>query len=332
MKAKHIIVILVLAAIGITSCQQVEPVHQPESVSELMDTILNRGFTITHNIYCKYDSTYEDVYRFGRNIYYKCNKKERDLKLYLPDITPKLLDSICMKSEESYRYCTSDSLDYNIIISKDPYESVTYTQNKSWCWVNNMSYEGFYLAHTITKKANDSSNDYDPAPIHETLQKFLSEQKKVQKYDICYEWDKGVPVSNFYCRYQIMGSGPNSLGASKVTGTLYVVSLKGEDMRDSLHTELTKRIEKLLTKRPIYGAHFNSNASSPQEPYMMQDVFVHDYRKKPSFNYSVMIDHFNKDLHILELDYNDSPRAAIPSLWNSITHNHNAEVTYRIPE
>lgn len=334
MKAKHIIVILVLAAISITSCQQAKPEpdseHQPESISELMDSLLNRGVCINHYIFCSTDSSYHDTYHFGINFYDNCDKKEKDLKLYLADKTPKLLDSICKKSEDSYRYCTSDSLDYNIIVSKNPYESVTYQQYKSeW---NNKPYEGFYLDHTINKKANYSSNGFDPRPIHETLLKFLSEQKKVQKYDVCYEWDEGVPITEHGNghRYVFWAKGPDSLAASKVTGTLYVISLKGQNVRDSLHTELTKRIEKLLTQRPIRGTQFSSYTWSPQKPYMMQNVSVYNYNKRKS-NYRIMIDHFTDDLHVLELDY-DAPRAAVPTYWCSDIRTYNDKITYRIPE
>ena len=95
MKAKHIIVILVLAAISITSCQQpeTEPEHQPESISELMDSVLNKVEYIYHNIYCCGDSSYQDSYCLWIDVPDSCAKKKKDLTSYLADKTPKLLEA-----------------------------------------------------------------------------------------------------------------------------------------------------------------------------------------------------------------------------------------------
>ena len=335
MKAKHIIVILVLAAISITSCQQAksehqsEPEHQPESISELMDSVLNRGELIYHYIHCNGDSSYQDNYWFDIDFSNFSDKKHKDIQLYLADKMPRLLDSICRKSEESYRYCTRDSLDYNIIISKNPHEDITYKQYR--CWRRYLPREVFNLNHTIINKTKASSNGSDPAPIHETLQKFLAEQKKVDKYDVCYEFDEGFPFSSLKDFRKDIPHGPDSLAASKLTGTHYIIRVNSKNEKDSLHAELTKRIEKLLTKRPIPGTLFRSIIWSPQEPYLMQNVHVCDYTKKKSI-YRIEIEKLTKDLHIMELDYNNSPRAAFPYNWHYILRTHNADIISRIPE
>ncbi len=334
MKAKHIIVILVLAAISITSCQQpeTEPEHQPESISELMDSVLNKGEYIYHNIYCCGDSSYQDSYCLWIDVPDSCAKKKKDLTSYLADKTPKLLDSICKKSEDSYRYCTSDSLDYNIIISKNPHESVSYKQYESkW---NNKTSKRFDLLHNIIKKANDSSNDYDAAPIHETLQKFLSEQKKLEKYDVCYEWDEGEPFKNYYdplYHAYLTRHDQDSLAAFKITGTLYIISAKGQNKIDSLLVELTNRIEMLITKHPIRGVHFRSTTFSSKAQYMVDHISI-DNPKKRNIAYTMETIRFPDRLCILELNSEKAPRAAIPVYWWHDIHMHNGVVVYRLPE
>ena len=313
-----------LAILSLASCKQLEHERQIETVGELMDSLINRGEQVYRYIICGGDSTYQDE----RWFYYFYDEKNKNVQqsslLFLADKTPDLLDKLCRKAEKSYRYWEGDSLDYSITMHSKPLELLSFKHYK-----NEKDEEVVSLSHTTKKYAKHLSAPCDPTPIQAVLQKFLAEQKNVTTYDICYEWDEGVPFTDFKDEQLILrykGTGADSLAAAKITGTLYAVSLKREGRSDELSAELNKRMTALITERPIKGAYLSSFYPGGKWKFCrMQDIKIFDRQRRRKL-YDLQVQVLGDKLYILELNSADAPRSAIPCNWWAVKRIHNDKV------
>ena len=331
MKRIYIIIYIGLVALSLASCKQMKPDRQIESVGELMDSLIERGDQVYRYIICTGDSTYQDERSW---FHYFFKEKDSNVHqsslLFLADKTPALLDKLCREAEKSYRYWEGDSLDYSITMHSKPLELLSFKHYK-----NEKDEEVVSLSHTTMKHAKHLSAPCDPTPIQAVLQKFLAEQKNVTTYDICYEWDEGVPFTDFKTdfkteqlihRYQ--GTGADSLAAAKITGTLYAVSLKREGRSEELSAELNKRMTALITERPIKGALLSSFCPGGKRKfYCMQDIRILDRQRRRKL-YDLKVQVFSNMLYILELHSADAPRSAYPCNWWAVKRIHNDKVFY----
>ena len=330
MKRIYIIIYIGLVALSLASCKQMKPDRQIESVGELMDSLINRGEQVYRYINCGGDSTYQDE----RWFHYISNRGnsyvQQSSLLFLADKTPALLDKLCREAEKSYRYWEGDSLDYSITMHSKPLELLSFK------WFKNKQQEEIIsLSHTTMKYAKHLSAPCDPTPIQAVLQKFLAEQKNVTTYDICYEWDEGVPFTDFktdfkteqlILRYQ--GTGADSLAAAKITGTLYAISIKREGRSEELSAELNKRMTALITERPIKGAHLSSfYPGGKWKFYCMQAFSIFDRQRRRNL-YDLKVQMFSNMLYIIELNSADAPRSAVPCNWWAVKRIHNDKVFY----
>ena len=326
MKRIYIIIYIGLVALSLASCKQMKPDRQIESVGELMDSLIERGDQVYRYIICTGDSTYQDERWFHYFSKEKDSNVHQSSLLFLADKTPDLLDKLCRKAEKSYRYSEGDSLDYNITMRSEPLELISFRHYK-----NEKDGETVSLTHTTMRHAKHSAAPYDPTPIQAVLQKFLAEQKNVTTYDICYEWDEGVPFTDFkneqlILRYQ--GTGADSLAAAKITGTLYAISLKREGRSEELSAELNKRMTALITERPIKGATLASfYPGGKWKFYCMQALRIFDRQRRRKL-YDLKVQMFSETLYILELNSADAPRSAVPCNWWAVKRIHNDKVFY----
>ena len=326
MKRIYIIIYIGLVALSLASCKQKKPDRQIESVGELMDSLTERGEQVYRYIICTGDSTYQDERWFHYFSKEKDSNVHQSSLLFLADKTPALLDKLCREAEKSYRYWEGDSLDYSITMHSKPQELLSFK------WFKNKQQEEIVsLSHTTMKYAKHLSAPCDPTPIQAVLQKFLAEQKNVTTYDICYEWDEGVPFTDFkdeqlIPRYQ--GTGADSLAAAKITGTLYAVSLKREGRSEELSAELNKRMTALITERPIKGATLASFYPGGKWKFYCMQVFSIFDRQRRRKLYDLKVQMSSETLYILELNSADAPRSAVPCNWWAVKRIHNDKVFY----
>lgn len=314
---------VVLAVLSIASCTQSkpEPEHQIESVSELLDSLMERGESVNHHMYFNnaYDNVYEDQYYIFSN---NSGEKNQDTWLFLSDKTPELLDRLCKTAVNNYRYSSNDSVDYSITLNNEPKELVNFKRYR-----HDNGYDVLRFAHTTLRPATYSSKIYDPAPIRVLMRKFISEQKNVEKHDVCYEWDEGVPFSDdIVGNRAVCPNSPDSLAATRTTGTLYKIHVGDEKRSDSVIADLTKCVVKLITERPILGTHYRSDlhkmGSKKQERMYSLSV-----SKRDRGMFYVLVQPWEEDFYVLEVESEGARRWAIASFWWDVKCIHNNNVT-----
>ena len=146
MKTKNIILIA-LAGISIASCTQtvaVKQQHQIETVSELFDSLANRGIYGQRALRCIEDSCMYEEYSIVHSV--QDNTAEHD---FLLSNVQELLDRLCLTAENSYRYTSQDSLDYSITLGNEPQE---YLYMKRW--KDETERDWFTFGHSIKKPVN----------------------------------------------------------------------------------------------------------------------------------------------------------------------------------
>ncbi len=328
MRRIYIIIYIGLVALILASCRQIEHERQIETVGELMDSLINRGDQVYRYIICTGDSTFQDERWFHYFSKEKDSNVHQSSLIFLSDKTPALLDNLCRKAEKSYRYQEGDSLDYSITMRSKPLELLSFKHYK-----NEKDGEIVSLTYTTMRHALHSAAPYDPLPIQTVLKKFLAEQKDVRTYDVCYEWDEGVPFPDFKGKSieligKLQAQGTDSLAAAKITGTLYDVTFKGEGRADSANADLNRRMTKLITERPIKGAHLSSYYPGGKMKYSyFRGISIADWQKRKKF-YDLNVQMEGDRLHILELQAADAPRFAKPISWWVVKRIHNDKVFY----
>lgn len=328
MKTKNIILIA-LAGISIASCTQtvaVKQQHQIETVSELFDSLVNRGIYGQRALICKEDSCMFEEYSIVHSV--QDTTAEHD---FLLRNVQELLDRLCLTAENSYRYTSQDSLDYSITLGSNPQEFL-YMK----CWKDETERDWFIFGHSIKKPVNITLKSDDIESVQEMLKAFLSEQKGVKVYEVKYEWDSGVAIPDNYDKFLPpinKGRDADSLAMSVVTGNHYFIPAK-DSRRIDVAVDFYNRLNRIATEQPRMGTVLSTTARF-KEYLERGDWFadilrysVYDYAAKRRI-YNIMVEQSPEGIHILELNTADVTRFAIPRLWLKVHQTHNFDF---IPE
>ena len=344
METKNI-VLIVLVGISIASCTQTvaqKQQHQIETVSELFDTLANRGMYGQRVLTCTEDSFLHEEYLISHyvpsnedpNGSYDKEWFQRDAEehKFLLQTIPELLDRLCKTAEKSYRYMSYDSLNYNITMGTDPQEYIVMNR-----WKDEQEGDWFDFSCMVNKPVNITLKSDDVKSVQELLKKFLAEQNMVEEHEVKYEWDSGVDIPNnsddYYATFlpsSFPGHGSDSLAASSVTGTHYFIPAK-DDHRINVAVDLYNRLIRIVTEQPRRGTLLSTFARFKE--YLERgdwcaDILrysVYDYAAKRRIYY-IMMEQSPEGIHILELNTADVTRFAIPRLWLHVTRTHNLEI------
>ena len=326
----HNIILIALAGISIASCTKnvaVEKQHQIETVSELFDSLVNRGIYGQHALICKEDSCMFEEYSIIHSV--QDTNAEHD---YLLHNMQELLDRLCLTAENSYRYTSQDTLDYSITLGSEPQE---YLYMKRW--KDDTEQDWLIFGHSIKKPVNITLKSDDIESVQEMLKTFLSEQKGVKVYEVKYEWDSGVAILENYDKFLLplisKGRDADSLAASVVTGNHYFIPAK-DNRRIEVAVDFYNRLNRIATEQPRIGTVLSTTARFKE--YLERGDWcanilrysVYDYATKRRI-YNILMEQSPKGIHILELNTADVPRFAIPHLWLKVKQTHNFDF---IPE
>jgi len=340
MKKIHLYIYMMLAAMSITSCTHrvaEKPDHEVETLAELFDSLTNRGTPVSHALRCFRDSTMMDEYTIFTVIEdttQMTDKTDKDWHRHAADNQRFLLrnatylvEKLCRSAQESYRYTTPDSVDYSITIAKEPRKMMTFRHYRG-----ERNADCMVLYYTIKKPAKATPKPCNPEPIQALLKQFLAEQKDVKQYPVNYEWDKGVPFPNegvFYTSFRRhCGRGADSLAASLVTGTHYIIPAKGYEQVQELENELCDRMIRLSTEQPVVGSVLQTAALPGCEKRRLQHYWQYStIQGKWQLVYQLETQGFgNNALHILELNTAEAPRLTIPLNWWVVMRTHNTKI------
>lgn len=333
---------------NIASCTQgtiEKPDHEVESISELFDSLARRGTPPTHALCCHKDSSMSDEYtiftvvedttKMTDEADKEWYRQAADNQRFLLRNATYLVEKLCKTAQESYRYTTPDSVDYSITIEKEPRKMLTFRHYKG-----ERNADCVVLYYTIKKSAKVTPKSGNPKPMQVLLKQFLAEQKGVKQYPVHYEWDEGVPFPNegeiynsFTCR---MGNGADSLAASLVTGTHYIIPVKGYKQAQELENELCNRMIRLSTEQPVVSILRTAVLPDGEKRRLLQYWQYSMVEGKRRMTYQLKAQAFGNNvegcgnaLHILELNTAEAPRLTIPLNWWVVMRTHNSQIYYR---
>lgn len=367
MKTKYFILI-VLAGMSLISCSPCateKPEHEIESINELIDSMAFRSCrTILRDIQCARDTLF-DTYniitcavdtmgidtldvdawykRLVANVppksvrdtmkFYRSPeemRREVESHQFMIRNATKLVEKLCKTSKESYRFCNKDSVDYSITLNDNPKQFLKAARFTIPSCNNNE----FYVSYTKHEPVKVTAEPYDRKPVQELLKKFLSEYKNVQQYQVSFDWDEGLPFPSRYDCQFYLNEGPrsnkDSLAASHITGTHYVIPV-ADEKKEEVIKDFTNRILQMAVERPIPGSRLrlNLHTKGNNKYYIMEE---YEFRSQKYFlmpTYQIKIGRWETNtIHILELDFHDSPRYAIPLNWEPVLRTHNTEIHY----
>lgn len=350
MKKIHLYIYMMLAAMSITSCTHrvaEKPDHEVETLAELFDSLTNRGTPVSHALRCFRDSTMTDEYTIFTVIEDTTQMTDMtdkdwyrhaaDNQRFLLRNATYLVEKLCETAVESYRYSTPDSVDYSITIAKEPRKMMTFRHYR-----DERNADCMVLFYTIQKPTKAVPKQGNPKPMQTLLKRFLAEQKGVRLYPVHYEWEQGVPFpsegefcNSFTMR---MGRGADSLAASLVTGTHYVIPVKGYEQVQELENELCNRMIRLSTEQPVVGSILQTAALPGCEKRRLQHYWQYStIQGKRQLVYQLETQGFGNNttegysnaLHILELNTAEAPRLTIPLNWWVVMRTHNTKIFYK---
>ena len=332
---------------SIASCTQgtmEKPDHEVETISELFDSLAKRGTSPSHALCCYGDSTMSDEYtiftvvedttKMTDEADKEWHRQAADNQRFLLRNATYLVEKLCKTAQESYRYTTPDSVDYSITIEKEPRKMLTFRHYKG-----ERNADCVVLYYTIKKPAKVTPKPCDPKPMQALLKRFLAEQKGVQQYPVHYEWDEGVPFPNegeIYTSFTLrMGHGADSLAASLVTGTHYIIPVKGYEEAQELENELCNRMTRLSTEQPVVSILQTAvlpDGEKRRLHHYWQYSMINGRRR---MTYQLEAEAFGDNvegcgnaLHILELNTAEAPRLTIPLNWWVVMRTHNSQIYY----
>lgn len=357
-----------MSLISCTPCVTEKPEHEVESIDELIDSIILRdGGSVNRRILCYKDtlSDYHNIITVARDTmgldtldvdaWYKrlvANippKSVRDtMKYYIEPHNLRrtvenhqfmirnathLLEKLCEKAENSYRYIDNDSIDYSITLSSNPKQLLKATR-----WTFGNSTNEFLLSYIKKNKVKVTAEPYDRKPVQQLIKKFLAEHKDVKQYPVSYDWDEGVPFpSDFdesrgkFCVYcSSRKTCKNPLAASHVTGIHYFIPAENEKSQ-ALKKDFTNRMIRMAVEQPVPGTRLelNLHTEGDKKLYLMERYCIGNSKSPWPFTYQIMIDaSWNNGFHILELDCQEAMRYTIPSDWCEVLRTHNTDIEY----
>ncbi|MBP5514304.1 MAG: hypothetical protein J6Y04_05980 [Bacteroidaceae bacterium] len=348
MNTRYLIYIMMLATMSIASCTQnvtEKPDHEVETLTELFDSLANRGAPASHVISCAQDSTMSDEYtiftvvedttKMTDVVDKEWYRQAADNQRFLLRNATYLVEKMCKTAKESYRYTTPDSVDYSITIEKEPRKMLTFRHYKG-----ERNADCIVLFYTIKKTTKVTPKSADPKPMQALLKQLLAEQKGVKQYPVHYEWDEGVPFpteGEIYTSFTFrMGHGADSLAASLVTGTHYIIPVKGFEQAQELENELCNRMIRFSAEQPVFS-RLQTAALPGCEKRRLQHYWQYATIKgKRRMIYQLEAEAFGNNvegcgnaLHILELNTDEAPRLTIPLNWWAIMRTHNTNIYYR---
>ena len=111
----------------------------------------------------------------------------------------------------------------------------------------------FYVSYHKREQVKVTAEPYNRKPVQELLKKFLGEYKNVQRYDVSFDWDEGIPFPSGYyeeihSKFQLTYLTKNdrdSLAASHITGTHYVIPV-ADEKREEVIKDFTNRILRMI--------------------------------------------------------------------------------------
>ncbi len=355
MKTKSLI-ILSYATLILTSCSPCvseQPKHEIESVSELIDSMLYREqCTPFRYIYC-YKDTLCDSYHIiascrdtmgvdtlDVDAWYKrllANippKSVRDTENFCsdPDYMRKivsnykfmihnatqLIEKLCKTGEESYRYCGKDSVNYSVTISSQP-KRLLYASR----FTNANGWNQFGIQFSQYKQVKVTSKPNDRTPVQQLIKKFIAEHKNVVQFDVCYDLDEGAPIPKEVTRVYMRGG--DSLAASHVTGTHYIISVE-KGKKGKVFEDFSNRMLHMMEEQPVPGSRLHLNICDKQQTKNKEKYYKMYSYEIGLFSYQVLVEEWNNEVHIFELDLHDSKRVAIPFTYTRVKSYHNSDI------
>ncbi len=346
-----------------------KPEHEIESLTELFDSLAMRGAYPRFNIDAFGDSVITEEYDYfscledtmgvdsldveewykrtldnlpsaidtiiidgEKHATYRDIKTERRMienRIFLLHNVFPLVEKLCKRARESYRYITPDSIDYSVTIAKEPQKLLSFKRYK----VTNRDYDNLFLRYTVEKPLKIKTKSSDPKPVHALLKQFLAEQKDVKQYEVNYEWDKGVPFPTegefYHSVSQRRKRGPDSLAASLVTGTYYFIPLKGSKAIERLSDEFCDRMIRLSAEKPVHRSRLTTRFLPGSDMKKeLQNYIIHDKNTK-LFIYEIKAQRCEDGLHILELNNPQGQRYTIPVSWWAVMRTHNTKIFWR---
>lgn len=370
MNTKYLIIIL-LAGMSLFSCTPsvtVKPEHEVESIDELIDSIIspNRTGYVSRDIEC-YKDTLINYYHiittavdtmgldtldvdawYKRLVANMPPKSVRDIMNYRYDPDwmkrvvethqfmihngTRLLEKLCEKAENSYRYIDKDSLDYSITLSKNPKQLLNAQR-----WTFDDTNNEFYIRYITKNHVKVTAEPFDRKPVQQLIKKFLAEHKDVQQYPVCYDWDEGVPfppydseeVRSKLLLFPGLKNYRDSLTASHITGIHYVIPAEYEKGQ-AMEKVFTNRVMRMTVDHPVPGTRLKLDLhdEGDEKFYLMREYHVNNPMTSLIPSYQIMIEARDKAFHIIELDYNGAKRYALPYQWYTIRKTHNTEIQY----
>lgn len=354
------ILLITLVAVCIASCTKKNAdnqQHEIETMNELLDSLSDRGIYASRTLYFTEDSVGEYYMQNGENdgfpLHHFSSTSPRYCRSYMcADTTgvedilknrhiymlraiPETFERLCKKAKASWRYQSGDSLDYSITMGNNPLELLSMTKYKDSRF--NSTYIGF--AYNVLKPWKKAIKSDDVRPVRELLKTFIAEQKGVKKYEVKYEWDKGVAIPRQqyeHClwRWRWILRDCDSLAASSVTGTHFFIPAKDKHRID-VAVDFYNRLNNFAIEHPQIGVELNTTTR------FKTDFEKHDVRDgEDLLQYSVCNDETHRNiynilmtqttegLHILELYTPNTPRFAIPYDWYKVKESHNLKFDY----
>ena len=366
MKTLNILMIMV-AVISIASCTKKSTdsntdslQHQIETMNELIDSMSNRGMSSLRTLYFTEDSVGEYYVGIANpNDLSPCYAKFHSVEIgmdttevkdsstlnhiFLLRTLPEVCEKLCKKAKESSRYQSGDYLDYSITMGGNPHELISMNKHKQK-EKNKKEFQYIGFTYNVLRPCKKVIKSDDVRPVRELLKTFIAEQKNVYRYDVKYEWDKGVGIpkimnlSSSECclKWRWIGRDRDSLAASSVTGVHFFIPAKDKHRID-VAVDFYNRLNSFAIEHPQIGVELGtyarlrtdmekSHIESNRE--LLQYSVRNDETKRNIYN--IRMEQSTEGIHILELYTPNAPRFVIPTNWYRVKRIHNNEIDYEV--
>ena len=364
MKTLNILMVMV-AVISIASCTNKSTdsntdsqQHQIETMSELIDSMSNRGMPLLRTLYFIEDSVGEyyvgmgtpNSPHIGRSHSISIGVDTTGVKdsstlnhIFLLRTLPEVCEKLCEKAKKSSRYQSDDSLEYSLAMGNNPQELISMNKHKQK-EKNKKEFQYIGFTYNVLKPCKKVIKSDDVKPVRELLKTFIGEQKNVYRYDVKYEWDKGVGIpkimsfsSSECCLiWRWIGRDRDSLAASSVTGVHFFIPAKDKHRID-VAVDFYNRLNSFAIEHPQIGVELSTYAKLKSD---MEKMHIESNRELLQYSvrndetkrniYNIRMEQSPEGIHILELYTPNAPRFVIPSNWYRVKRIHNLEIDYEV--